>query len=256
MTTTTRRFERFSLCRSDPSFSGRACAARFTQGARPARKHAAQARPLNEGRYTSTGNVVLTRPAFTIIEAVMSVAIVGILLATSLTAFAGIAKQRKVQAERREAYEIGQQLMTEILQQYFQDPVAPVWGPESGETRATFNDVDDYDGYTETNPTLKDGTALSDYTGWTRSVAVTYVDPLNPANTIASSTLKRITVKVTAPSGKQYTLVGLRSQYGPYESTPPSPTNYVTWVGVDVQAGTSTKTTRTGSRPLNVVTSQ
>jgi MSHA pilin protein MshD len=202
------------------------------------------------------GNALTTRPAFTIIEAVMSVAIVSILLATSLTAFAGIAKQRKVQVERRQAYSLAQQLMTEVLQQYFQDPIAPVWGPESGETRATFDDVDDYDGYTETNPTLKDGTALSDYNGWTRSVAVTYVDPLNPVNTIASSTLKRITVTVAAPSGKQYTLVGLRSQYGPYESTPPSQTNYVTWVGIDVQAETSTRTMRTGSRPLNVVTSQ
>jgi MSHA pilin protein MshD len=194
---------------------------------------------------------------FTMIEAALSVAIVGVLMSIALTTFAGIAKQRRVQAERRAAYELGQQLMHEILSCYFQDPGgSPLWGPESGETRATFDDVDDYDGYTETSPTRQDGTALSDYTNWKRSVAVAYVDPLNPGTTIASSTLKRVTVTVTATSGKQYVLVGYRSQYGTYEYTPPAQTNFVTFVGVDVQAGTTTKTARTAARPGNITASQ
>jgi MSHA pilin protein MshD len=196
------------------------------------------------------------RRGFTILEAAMSVAIVGVLLATSMTTFAAIAKQRKVQMERRIGYELGQQLMSEILQQYFQDPVSPVFGPESGETRPTFNDVDDYNSYSETSPTRKDGTALSDYSGWIRAVVVAYVDPLNPGNTAVSSTLKRVTVTVTAPSGKQYVLVGFRSQYGPYEYIPPALTNFLTWAGVDLQVGTTTKNVRTGARPLNVIASQ
>jgi MSHA pilin protein MshD len=196
------------------------------------------------------------RRGFTIIEAALSVAIVGVLLSVSMTSFAAIAKQRKVQAERRIGYELGQQLMSEILQQYFQEPVSPVFGPESGETRPTYDDVDDYNAYTETPPTRKDGTALSDYSGWTRAVAVVYVDPLNPGNTIASSTLKRVTVTVTAPSGKPYVLVGFRSQYGPYETTPPAQTNFLTWVGVDLQVGTPTKNVRTGARPMNITASQ
>src|SRR3954469_16897682 len=71
---------------------------------------------------------------FTIIEAALSVAIVGVLLTISMTSFAAIAKQRKVQMERRVGYELGRQLMGEVLQQYFQDPVSAVFGPESGET--------------------------------------------------------------------------------------------------------------------------
>jgi MSHA pilin protein MshD len=197
-----------------------------------------------------------TTRAFTIIEAALSVAIVGVLLAVSLTTFAAIAKQRKVQMERRLGYELGQQLMSEVLQQYFQDPVSPVFGPEPGETRATYDDVDDYNGLSETPPTRKDGTTLSDYSGWTRAVVVAYVDPLNPGNTIASSTLKCVTVTVTAPSGKQYVLVGYRSQYGLNEYTPPAVTNFLTWAGVDLQVGTTTKNVRTGARPLNVTASQ
>jgi len=192
------------------------------------------------------------------IEAALSVAIVGVLMSIALTTFTAIATQRRVQAERRDAYELGQQLMHEILSCYFQDPGGSgVWGPESGETRATFDDVDDYDGYTETSLTRKDGTVLSDYTNWTRAVAVAFVDPLNPGTTIASSTLKRVTVTVTAPtSGKQYVLVGYRSQYGTYEYTPPTQTNFVTFTAVDVQAGTTTKTARTAARPGNIMASQ
>lgn len=176
------------------------------------------------------------RKGFTIIEATLSVAIVGILLATSLTTFAGIAKSRRVVAERRIAYALGRQLMTEIQQQYFQDPTgATTLGPDGAETRPTYNDVDDYNGFTETPPTNKSGKALSDYTGWTRSVVVNYVDPTAPTTTVASSTLKQIIVTVTAPGGKKYTLTALRSQYGPYEPTPLSQTNYLTWVGMDLQ---------------------
>jgi type II secretory pathway pseudopilin PulG len=184
------------------------------------------------------------RNGFTIMEAAISVAIVGILMATSMTTMGQIAKARMVQAERRAAYELTLQLMTEILSQYFVDP-------GSNSTRSTFNGVNDYNAYTESPPTRKDGTVLSDYTGWTRSVVVSYVDPNNPANTLSNSTLESITVTATAPSGKKYTLTGLRSQYGQYEYTPPSQTNFVTWVGVDVQAGGQVKNIRTAARPLN-----
>ncbi len=98
--------------------------------------------------------------------------------------------------------------------------------------------------------------ALGDYAGWTRSVVVAYVDTTNPANTLVSSTLQRITVTATAPSGKKYSITGLRSQYGQYEYTPPSQTNFVTWVGVDLQAGGQVKNIRTAARPLNETDSQ
>jgi type II secretory pathway pseudopilin PulG len=189
------------------------------------------------------------RNGFTIMEAAISVAIVGILVASSMTAMGQIAKARTVQAEQRAAYELNHQLMIEILSQYFVDP-------GTNTTRATFNGVNDYNGYTESPPTRKDGTVLTDYSGWTRSVTVAYVDPNDPANAVSNSTLESISVTATAPSGKKYTLTGLRSQYGPYEYTPPSQTNIVTWVGVDLQAGGQVANIRTAARPLNETDSQ
>jgi MSHA pilin protein MshD len=194
---------------------------------------------------------------FTMIEAATAVAIVGILLAASAGALSAIARIQRIQLERRGAYALAEQLMGEIVQQYFSDQNnPPVFGPEAGETRPIFDDVDDYNGYSASPPVQKNGAAMPGYAGWTESVAVAYVDPNNPANTLSSSTLKRITVTISSASGKQYSLVGLRSQYGPYEAQPLTQTNYVTGVGVSVQTATAGTTVYTNAHPLNESTSQ
>jgi Tfp pilus assembly protein PilV len=197
------------------------------------------------------------RAGFTIVEAAVSIVIVGVLLVASTRAFTAIAASRRIQVERREACMLGQQLMGEILQQYFQAPgTGTAFGPQPGQTRAMFTDVDQYNGYSASPPTTHAGAALSDYTGWSCSVAVAYVNPSNPAQTATSSTLKKVTVTVTAPSGKQYVLNGLRSPYGPYELMPPTPTNYLPGVGVTLQGASPGKTIVTNARPLNITTSQ
>jgi MSHA pilin protein MshD len=194
---------------------------------------------------------------FTLVEAATAVAIVGILLAASAGALVGVARLQRTQLERRNAYTLAEQLMGEIVQQYFSDQNSPpVFGPEANETRPVFDDVDDYNGYSATPPVQQNGAAMPGFAGWTESVAVTYVDPNNPANTLASSTLKRITVTITSPAGKQYSLVGLRSQYGPYEAQPLNQTNYVTGVSVSVQTSTAGTPVYTNAHPLNESTSQ
>jgi type II secretory pathway pseudopilin PulG len=196
------------------------------------------------------------RRGFTMIEAAMSVGIVGVLLACSMTVMGSIARQRMLQAERRAAFELDEQLLGEVLSQYFQDPAGSSFGPSAGQPRATFNSVDEYNGYTESPPALRSGATLSDYTGWTRSVAVAYADPTTPGNTLSSSTLKRVTVTVTAPSGKQYSLTGLRSQYGVNEYLPQPQTNLLTSMSVSLQSGGVTNNIYSGGRPLNITTSQ
>jgi hypothetical protein len=48
-------------------------------------------------------------------------------------------------------------------------------GPESGETRPAFDDIDDYNGYSESPPKVQDGQVLADFAEFTRSVQVYYV---------------------------------------------------------------------------------
>jgi MSHA pilin protein MshD len=201
-------------------------------------------------------NCGIGRRGFTIIEAAISIAIVGVLLACSLTVMGAIAKQRMLQAERRAAYELNEQMIGEVLSQYFQDPSRSTFGPSGGQLRSTFNSVDDYNGYTETPPSLRSGTTLTDYTGWTRSVAVVCVNPSSPATALANSTLKSVTVTVTAPSGKQYALTGLRSQYGLNEYSPQLQTNLLTNMSVSLQAGGVVQNIYSSARPLNITTSQ
>lgn len=48
-------------------------------------------------------------------------------------------------------------------------------GPESGEARSTFNDMDDYNGYTEKPPRDARGNIIAEFPDFTRSVQVFYV---------------------------------------------------------------------------------
>lgn len=191
-------------------------------------------------------------------EATLSVAIVGILLVASTGTFGSIARARKQQIESRTAYLLAQQLMAEIMQCYFQQQGSnPTFGPVAGQTRASWNYVDGYNGYVASPPTSQGGVALAGYAGWTESVAVSFVSPSSPgAIAGAPTTLKQITVTVTAPSGKSYVQVALRSQYGAYELIPSSQTNYITGVAVSLQGPAPGTTINTGAHPLNISSSQ
>ena len=196
--------------------------------------------------------------AFSIIEAVLSVAIVGVLCVSSVAVFGTIGRTRFSQSESRLGTLLAQQLMTEIMQEPFQQAgPTPGFGPRSGQTRATFDAVDCYDGYTAGPPASGAGTALTDYAGWTQASKVVFVAPASPDTaTAATTTLKRITVTLTSPMGRSYALVGWRSKFGPYEATPSAVTTYVTGVTVSVQSAMPTKSVQTGAHPLNVITSQ
>ena len=70
-------------------------------------------------------------------------------------------------------------------------------GAESGETRANYDDVDDYNGWTASPPELSDGTALS-LGGYTRSAKIIHVVFDDPTTESGSYTgMKRITVTVS-----------------------------------------------------------
>jgi MSHA pilin protein MshD len=201
------------------------------------------------------------RGAFTLIECLVSVLIVGVVLVAAVGTFGQIARGRQNQVDRTAGVALADQLLAEILQCYFKEPGGgTTLGRDTGETtRATFDDVDDYDGYTTSPPTLRDGTVMSEYTGWTRSVDVICVKPAQPNDPIVNGDpqlLKRITVRVTSPGGLTIILRGLRCSDGAYEQAPSTTTNYLTWGGVYAKVGDKGKTMYGGSHPLNVTTPQ
>jgi prepilin-type N-terminal cleavage/methylation domain-containing protein len=203
-----------------------------------------------------------SRGAFTLIECLVSVLIVGVVLVAAVGTFGQIAKGRQNQVDRTAGVALGEQLLAEILQCYFKEPgsASTALGPDTGETtRAAFDDVDDYDGLSSSPPVLRDGTTMPDYAGWTRSTAVICVKPDQPNTPIAAGDpqlLKRITVTVKSPNGSIIIVRGLRCVDGAYEQPPSTTTNYLTWGGVYAKVGEKGKTMYGGSHPLNVVTSQ
>jgi hypothetical protein len=137
---------------------------------------------------------------------------------------------------------LARELMAEIFQVSYKDPQGgTTFGPESGETgstRANFDDVDDYNQYTDSPPQDKAGNVMPNCTGWSRHVDVDRVEPALPQVAILwETTLKRITVTVTDPSGKQTVLVAYRSSAGANEYIPPLDRTYITGVRGQIQIG-------------------
>jgi MSHA pilin protein MshD len=197
--------------------------------------------------------------AFTLVESVIAVLIVSTVLVAALRTFGSLARARLIQTDRTLAYGLADDLLAEVMQCRFTEPGGgTTLGPDAGEMRGTYDDVDDYDGLSQTPPQLRDGTALTEFTGWTRSVSVTFVNPDAPdvAASPADSQLKRIIVTVKSPRGVSVTLRGLRSSDGPYEQAPTATTNYLTGVGVSARVGTFGKSAYGAARPLNVQQSQ
>jgi MSHA pilin protein MshD len=154
--------------------------------------------------------------AFTLVEAVISIVIVGVMLVAGLTTVgASRVAQHKAALTIRGRLLAGQ-LLSEILEQSYLDPDGNAgFGREAGEsgaTRADFDDVDDYHGWTCNPPTARDGTVLANSAGWTRSVTVEWIDPLDPTQVRAAETnAKRVTVTAAYNNAPQASLVAIRA---------------------------------------------
>jgi type II secretory pathway pseudopilin PulG len=122
--------------------------------------------------------------AFTMVEALISTVIVAVMFVAALnTVGASRLTQHRASLVSRGRL-LAESLMSEILRQDYQEPdEAPAFGRESGElatTRAAYDDVDDYHGWSASPPVAKDGVPLTNTTGWTRTAQVQWVDPANP----------------------------------------------------------------------------
>ena len=156
------------------------------------------------------------RWSLSLAEAVVSIAIVGIMLVAALNTVGASQRTQKKMSDRSRGMLLAQDLMSEILRQSYEEPVdSATFGREPSEaagSRAEFDDVDDYDGWSASPPETKDGTPLSGFDGWERSAAVAWVDAAEAALVQASDTgVKRITVSVTLDDLPLATLVALRT---------------------------------------------
>ncbi|TSA10255.1 MAG: type II secretion system protein [Deltaproteobacteria bacterium] len=127
-----------------------------------------------------------------LVEILMVIVVMAIAI-PPLISFIGSGTVKIVDSERRMvALGLAQGLMEEIKSQHYDEKAAPPYsyplGPDTGENagdKATFDDMDDYDGWQESSR------------GFTLSVTVFYVDPADLNTMVPSETLhKRIAVQV------------------------------------------------------------
>jgi len=137
---------------------------------------------------------------FSLVEAMVAMVIVGVMVAAAMQTVGSARLGQFRTSLASTGAMLAQQLMTEILEQAYEDPDGtPVFGPEAGEvvgsSRSKFDDVDDYNGYSCTPPRTRDGTARDDLANWRCSVVVDYVKTTDINATIGSNSgIKRITV--------------------------------------------------------------
>lgn len=195
------------------------------------------------------------RTAFTLVEAVISIVIVGVMFVAALTTVGAAARGRTVQAEWREADSLARSLLGEIACTGYGATsgslvsLVVVGGP--AQDRSTWGDVDDFGGLVDSPPTDRTGVALPGLSAlWKRQVKVERVNPADASGAGTGNSdygLKRITVIVTAPSGKKTVLATLCSRWGCAQQATPGNTVQAQGAlvrlrldaGADVYAGTS-----------------
>jgi PKD repeat protein len=193
---------------------------------------------------------VPVRRGFTIVEAVVATLVVGVMLAGAVSTLSASRLTRARVADRARGQQLALDLINEILQLPYQDPIqTPVFGLEPGESatsRAAWNDVDDYNGWTESPPQSKSGTVYVNCGGWTRSVLVEWIDPTTLAATQTANTgIKRITVTVKKGSLVMATVAAYRSLG--WVDTVPKPTDAT---GNHPPTASATGTALSGKAPL------
>jgi type II secretory pathway pseudopilin PulG len=151
----------------------------------------------------------------TLVEVVLCILVVGVMLASSLTAVGASRSGQFRMQQKVRANLLAQDLMAEILQKNYKAPGSTLIGLGSGEVagvKTTYNDVDDYDGYSESPPKYPDGTTMPNLTGWKRSVEVDWVNPANPDQIVATEkNVKRVVVTVSYNGVTYFKLTALRA---------------------------------------------
>lgn len=191
------------------------------------------------------------RHGLSLAEVVVSSLLVGLLMTTSLLSVGAALKSANVAVESSDGIALAQKLVDEITMQAFKDPnQTATFGLESGESlgpdgRTTTDDVDDFNGWTDSPPTDRSGNAITGFSGWNRAVVV--VDKTSMLDIVVNNVqgsppeLRQIVVTVTSPTGRTYSLTAYRYSIGGSHQSQGLSQTLVTWVGASLQTGSSTE---------------
>ncbi len=140
---------------------------------------------------------------FSLVETMMALVLAGGAMVAALGVIAASARSEAWGERRAIGHTLAAELLAEVCAMGFEQPGAiGSFGRNASEVgataRSTFNDVDDFDGWSETPPRDRDGTSRADLAGWSRSVVVERVSLAKHNGTAVTydSRVKRVTVTV------------------------------------------------------------
>jgi len=174
-------------------------------------------------------NSITRQQGFTLVEIIIGIVTLGIALSLLSTLLFPQAKRSVEPLMQMRAAELGIALMNEITSKSFDEnsdhsggvvrcgeldapPCSLVLGPESGEARSTYNDVDDYHDLSNMTNSLGDDLSAR-YPGFSYNISVCYSNAQGACVTTGTSLFKRVDISVTAPNGQSYTFSELRGNY-------------------------------------------
>jgi hypothetical protein len=157
-----------------------------------------------------------TRRGISMAETILSTIIVGFVLVSTLQIVGPMVRSTSVHADRLVAANLANELTEEVGMLLWTTPDTNSpnsIGLEATETRVTFDDIDDFNGWASSPPMLSTGQLNTRLTGWTRSVIVDHVLLSDATTTSGSFTgLKRVTVIVSKNGIKLAQTSSLHSQ--------------------------------------------
>jgi len=154
--------------------------------------------------------------AFTLVEVILTVLIVGVGTVASMRALPVILKISRASHQGLVAQRLATDLLAEISLLPFEDPDgSPKFGPEADEskdTRADFDDIDDYNQWKAAPPQKKDGSTEPGCPEYARAVSVASVKVWNFTEVVSpgSSDAKLITITVTREGMTPVTVATVR----------------------------------------------
>ncbi len=185
----------------------------------PARRYTTRPRPPSLARQAGAS----------LIELIVTMVIMAIVLTGIAVVFFATVKQTPEPVIDTRAAELGQAYLDEILTKRYDahageggiprcnstdpgaTPCSTTLGPEPGETRATYDDVDDYNGLDESPPRGAQGAVLPGYAGYRVQISVVYAG--TGLGLASNQDAKRITVTITSPLGTHLVFSAYRVNY-------------------------------------------
>jgi prepilin-type N-terminal cleavage/methylation domain-containing protein len=157
------------------------------------------------------------KKGFSLIEVLIAILLVGLAIASLVGANSAFTQSNGAGTDLSTAEFLLEQIreLTALLPVI--DPLTETstFGPETGETLATYDDLDDFDGAVFSPPINADRNPLSDFFAYSQQVTVENVSASNFEQVVSdhSSNFVRITVKISMNSKEISSASWLRARY-------------------------------------------